>query len=111
MSRLYAIILFDYAMLFLKPEIPIFGRDDLANTLYEIRQRYALEIDVGAQTYRNRVSRRFFIAHHQHIRNLLHLSIADLGVHALTTPIDLGPDTCILERFQHSTRILMVTVG
>ncbi len=79
--------------------------------LDKLGQGFRALVLVRAQTDGHGVGLRFFVAHDQHVRDLLHLGVAYLGVHALAAHVYLAANARGLEFGQHLLGVLVVPVG
>src|SRR5450755_257292 len=94
-----------------EPQFPALCADNLFNALDKVRQRYRLEVDIRAQADRGGFGGGLAIADDEHVGYLLHLRVADLGVHALATAIGLGADASGLELRHDAVGVVDMAIG
>jgi hypothetical protein len=70
-----------------------FARNLDLSFLNKVLERLRPEIAFFSVPYRNLTARRLTLADHQHVRDFLHLRVADLQIHLLRTVIQMDPYT------------------
>src|SRR6202035_3320481 len=70
------------------------GLDEVSNPCHEGLNRHAAQVVSRAPPYGHRPFLLFPRTHHQHVRDLLHLRLADLEAHLLVRGVDLDPQAC-----------------
>ena len=83
--------------------MPGFGNESI--------QRHGAGVFTGAQAQGDLIAFHFLVADHQHVRNLLLLSVANLGVHALAAVVQIGADALGFELGDNVFGVIEVAVG
>src|SRR5215469_11077499 len=62
----------------------------------KVREGHRALITLAPRADTDRTRFGFLVAHYQHVRNLLHGEVADLGVHLFVAAVELHPESGIL---------------